>query len=181
MEIGGRQPGDAHHCHAVVGVKLDDAVSIHLLNIQVRECLRKLAARLRGDVVRCLRGKSRCLCRDVAGVNLDDVLAPIVVDTKADPEMRLTVGSGFTNVRTVLGVPLLREGTPNGVLPRPRPHSTFPVASSSGTMPLGAGKLAKVDFRVVTPAMRALIAFLPRTRPGGYAATCGLNKVGQRR
>ena len=39
-----------------------------------------------------------------------------VVDTKADPEMRLTVGSGFANVRTVLGVPMLREGTPTGVL-----------------------------------------------------------------
>jgi len=39
-----------------------------------------------------------------------------VVDTKADPEMRLTVGSGFANVRTALGVPMLREGTPNGVL-----------------------------------------------------------------
>jgi signal transduction histidine kinase len=39
-----------------------------------------------------------------------------VVDTKADPEMRLTVGSGFANVRTILGVPMLREGTPAGVL-----------------------------------------------------------------
>ena len=39
-----------------------------------------------------------------------------VVDTKADAEMRLTVGSGFDNVRTVLGVPMLREATPTGVL-----------------------------------------------------------------
>src|SRR5437660_2246026 len=39
-----------------------------------------------------------------------------IVDTKADPEIRLTVGSGFANVRTVLGVPMLRESTPTGVL-----------------------------------------------------------------
>src|SRR6516225_631086 len=39
-----------------------------------------------------------------------------VVDTKADAEIRLTVGAGFANVRTVLGVPMLREGTPTGVL-----------------------------------------------------------------
>ena len=39
-----------------------------------------------------------------------------VVDTKADAEMRLTAGSGFANVRTVLGVPMLREATPTGVL-----------------------------------------------------------------
>jgi signal transduction histidine kinase len=38
------------------------------------------------------------------------------VDTKADAEIRLTVGSGFANVRTVLGAPMLREGTPTGVL-----------------------------------------------------------------
>src|SRR6516165_1480047 len=39
-----------------------------------------------------------------------------VVDTKADAEIRLTAGSGFANVRTVLGVPMLRESTPTGVL-----------------------------------------------------------------
>ena len=39
-----------------------------------------------------------------------------VVDTKADAEIRLTVGSGFANVRTVLGAPMLREGIPSGVL-----------------------------------------------------------------
>src|SRR5260221_14189397 len=39
-----------------------------------------------------------------------------VVDTKADAEIRLTVGTGFANVRTVLGVPMLREGTATGVL-----------------------------------------------------------------
>src|SRR5262249_22928273 len=39
-----------------------------------------------------------------------------VVDTKADAEIRLTVGSGFANVRTSLGVPMLRESTPTGVL-----------------------------------------------------------------
>src|SRR6266568_426417 len=39
-----------------------------------------------------------------------------VVDTKADPEMKLTAGSGFANVRTLLGVPMLREGVPIGVM-----------------------------------------------------------------
>src|SRR6516165_2082198 len=39
-----------------------------------------------------------------------------VVDTKADAEIRVTAGSGFANVRTVLGVPMLRESTPTGVL-----------------------------------------------------------------
>ena len=52
----------------------------------------------------------------VAGRVVLEGKAVHVVDTKADPEMRLTVGSGFDNVRTVLGVPLLREGSPTGVL-----------------------------------------------------------------
>src|SRR5262245_28317290 len=52
----------------------------------------------------------------VAGRVVLEGKAVHVVDTKADPEMRLTVGSGFANVRTVLGVPMLREGTPTGVL-----------------------------------------------------------------
>jgi signal transduction histidine kinase len=58
----------------------------------------------------------------VAGRVVLEGKAVHVVDTKADPEMRLTVGSGFANVRTVLGVPLLREGTPNGVLILTRPE-----------------------------------------------------------
>jgi GAF domain-containing protein len=52
----------------------------------------------------------------VAGRVVLEGKAVHVVDTKADPEMRLTAGSGFANVRTVLGVPMLREGTPTGVL-----------------------------------------------------------------
>jgi GAF domain-containing protein len=52
----------------------------------------------------------------VAGRVVLEGKAVHVVDTKADPEMRLTVGSGFTNVRTVLGVPMLREGMSTGVL-----------------------------------------------------------------
>jgi GAF domain-containing protein len=39
-----------------------------------------------------------------------------IADTKADPELRLTAGSGFADVRTSLGVPMLREGLPTGVL-----------------------------------------------------------------
>jgi GAF domain-containing protein len=52
----------------------------------------------------------------VAGRVVLEGKAVHVMDAKADPEMRLTVGSGFANVRTILGVPLLREGTPTGVL-----------------------------------------------------------------
>ena len=39
-----------------------------------------------------------------------------IVDTKADPEFRMTNVLGFENVHTTLGVPLLREGRPIGVL-----------------------------------------------------------------
>jgi GAF domain-containing protein len=39
-----------------------------------------------------------------------------VEDTKGDPEFRLTNVPGFENVQTTLGVPLLREGRPVGVL-----------------------------------------------------------------
>jgi two-component system, NtrC family, sensor kinase len=39
-----------------------------------------------------------------------------VADVKADPEFRLMTGPGFQNVRTILGVPLLREGTTIGAL-----------------------------------------------------------------
>jgi GAF domain-containing protein len=39
-----------------------------------------------------------------------------IEDTKADPEFRLTNVPGFENVHTTLGVPLLREGRPVGVL-----------------------------------------------------------------
>jgi GAF domain-containing protein len=39
-----------------------------------------------------------------------------IEDTKGDPEFRLTNVPGFENVQTTLGVPLLREGRPVGVL-----------------------------------------------------------------
>jgi two-component system, NtrC family, sensor kinase len=39
-----------------------------------------------------------------------------VVDVKADPEFRLMTGPGFQNVRTILGVPLIRERVPIGAL-----------------------------------------------------------------
>ena len=39
-----------------------------------------------------------------------------VVDIKADPELTSSPAAGFANVRTVLGVPMLREGFPVGVL-----------------------------------------------------------------
>ena len=39
-----------------------------------------------------------------------------IVDIKADPELTSSPSVGFANVRTVLGVPMLREGFPVGVL-----------------------------------------------------------------
>ena len=39
-----------------------------------------------------------------------------VADVKADPEFRLMTGPGFQNVRTILGMPLVREGLPIGAL-----------------------------------------------------------------
>jgi GAF domain-containing protein len=39
-----------------------------------------------------------------------------IEDTKADPDFRMTNVPGFENVHTTLGVPLLREGKPIGML-----------------------------------------------------------------
>ena len=39
-----------------------------------------------------------------------------IVDIKADPELTSSPSAGFANVRTVLGVPMLRDGFPVGVL-----------------------------------------------------------------
>ncbi len=39
-----------------------------------------------------------------------------MTDVEADPEYTLTVGAKIGRVRTVLGVPLLREGMPIGVI-----------------------------------------------------------------
>ena len=52
----------------------------------------------------------------VAGRVLLDGKAVHLADRGADPEFTLTVGATFPNVRTILGVPLLREGIPIGVL-----------------------------------------------------------------
>ena len=41
-----------------------------------------------------------------------------IEDTKADPEFTVTNVSGFENVHTTLGVPLLREGKPIGISKR---------------------------------------------------------------
>ncbi len=52
----------------------------------------------------------------VAGRAVLECSAVHVIDCKADPELDASPSAGFENVRTVLGVPLLREGAPIGVL-----------------------------------------------------------------
>jgi GAF domain-containing protein len=52
----------------------------------------------------------------IAGRVLIDGKAAQIEDTKADPEFTVTNIPGFENVHTTLGVPLLREGKPIGVL-----------------------------------------------------------------
>jgi GAF domain-containing protein len=58
----------------------------------------------------------------VAGRVLLEGQAVHIADRNADPEFALTTASAFPNVRTILGVPLLREGVPIGVLVLTRPH-----------------------------------------------------------
>ncbi|HEV3119241.1 MAG TPA: GAF domain-containing protein, partial [Gemmataceae bacterium] len=52
----------------------------------------------------------------IVGRVLDQGKAVQVEDTKADPEFKLTNVSGFESIQTTLGVPLLRERRPIGVL-----------------------------------------------------------------
>ena len=52
----------------------------------------------------------------IAGRVLSAGRAVQIEDTKADPKFRMTNVSGFENVHTTAGVPLLREGKPIGVL-----------------------------------------------------------------
>jgi GAF domain-containing protein len=52
----------------------------------------------------------------VVGRVLNAGKAVQIEDTKADPEFRMTNVPGFENVHTTLGVPLLREGKPIGML-----------------------------------------------------------------
>jgi len=52
----------------------------------------------------------------IVGRVLDEGGVVQVEDTKADPEFKLTNVPGFESIQTTLGVPLLREGRPIGVL-----------------------------------------------------------------
>ena len=52
----------------------------------------------------------------IAGRVLSAGRAVQIEDTKADPKFRMTNVSGFENVHTTAGVPLLREGKPIGLL-----------------------------------------------------------------
>jgi GAF domain-containing protein len=54
--------------------------------------------------------------RSTVGRVLTEGKAVQIEDTKADPEFSLTNVTGFEDVHTTLGVPLLREGRPIGVL-----------------------------------------------------------------
>ena len=63
QEIVRRQRGDARHCHAVVGVQVDDAApgKTGRVNHQVQEGLGKIGSWLacvRGNMGRCLRRES---------------------------------------------------------------------------------------------------------------------------
>ena len=48
----------------------------------------------------------------VGGRSVLEGKAVQVADVKADPEFKLMRGPGLQNVRTTLGVPLVREGAP---------------------------------------------------------------------
>jgi GAF domain-containing protein len=52
----------------------------------------------------------------IVGRVLDEGRVVQVEDTKADPKFKLTNVPGFESIQTTLGVPLLREGRPIGVL-----------------------------------------------------------------
>jgi signal transduction histidine kinase len=57
----------------------------------------------------------------VAGRVVLEGKAVHLADRTADPEFTLTTASTFPNVRTILGVPMLREGAPIGILVLTRP------------------------------------------------------------
>ena len=52
----------------------------------------------------------------LAGRVISEGKAVQIEDTRTDPEFRFLTNPGFANVRTMLGVPLLREGMPIGIL-----------------------------------------------------------------